>query len=228
MRKARSRGAWVGDRVVHARRVDHAGQHRTLRDGQLTRRAAEVAAARLLKAVVAVAVVRRLGVHGQDLLLGVAGRELDRQGNLRELGAESGLAGCVQHLGELLLDRRAALVAAVGDVGLDDPPDRERVDPWLAVETLVLGGDEGPREVGGNGRPRVGDAVEPRLRARQLDRFARGRSDQPQRAGCEDERCGDGHGGDSGTLPGAPPAAGPGSPGPRRWCAPRPQCAPSL
>ena len=125
---------------------------------------AEVAAARLLKPVVAVAVVRHLGVQAEYLLLGVAEVELDREYDLDELGVEPGTARRVEHLGELLLDGRAALVGAVGDVGLDDPPDRERVNARLAVEALVLGGDERAREVGRDGGTRVGDAVLPGLR----------------------------------------------------------------
>src|SRR6185437_13066699 len=67
----------VVDRVVHARGVHHAGQHRALDDGQVLRRVAEVTAARLLKAVKAVPVVGDLGVHVEYLLLGVRQVELD-------------------------------------------------------------------------------------------------------------------------------------------------------
>jgi len=148
----------VRDRVVAARALDDAGQHRRL--GRIERLGAghhraldllatagvvppEVGARGALDAVRAVAVVDRVEVLGEDLVLGPLAREVVGQRRLAEL-LEDGALGLRLHrvLDELLGDRRAALRRALLDHVLEErAPHRLEVDAGVLVEALVLDGD---------------------------------------------------------------------------------------
>ncbi len=105
--------------------------------------------------------------------------------------------------------RGAALVAAVAELALDDPPDGEEVDARLAVEAVVLGGDERLGEVLRDVRSRIGDAVLLRLRPRQpVASLADGVID-PEGAGGQREHDGQRPEADGGALEVAAPATAP-------------------
>ena len=106
----------------------------------------------------------------------------------------------VEHLGELLLERGAALVLAAGELGLDDAAHGEQVDAWLRVEAVVFGGDEGAGEVARDVRARVGDAVLAGLLLRERGGLARGRGDDVEHAGGEGEHDCERGQGDGGAL----------------------------
>ncbi len=144
------------DRVVAARRGDHAGEQRGLVRIEHLRAAlaglaaaevialAEVRARGGLDPVGAVAEVDRVEVLGEDLRL----RPL-----AREVVGERRLADLLEHraavlrpgrvLDELLRDRRAALDGLAGrDVLPQRAPDAADVDPVVLVEALVLDRDD--------------------------------------------------------------------------------------
>jgi len=79
-----------------------------------------------------------LGVEPEDLGLAVGGVQLDGQGYLPEFDGKTGLARRVEHLRELLLDRRAALVPAADELARGGAADGERVDAGLGVEAVVF------------------------------------------------------------------------------------------
>ena len=95
-------------------------------------------------------------VHGENLLLGVVVLQLDGHDPLTELGEDGatagvGLAHLVEVLGQLLGDGGAAAGGAMAsDDSLEEHAEETAcVDAGVAVETGVLGGDEGIDEVGG-------------------------------------------------------------------------------
>jgi hypothetical protein len=120
-----------------------------------------------------VAVVGDFGVEPQDLGLAVGEVELDRQRDLFDFGQESAASRRVEQLRQLLLERGAALVRLAGDLSLDDAADGEDVDTRLAIEAVVLGGDQGTGEVRRDRRARVSDATGDGLRPRELGGLAR-------------------------------------------------------
>ena len=149
----------VLDRVVRGGSLDQPGQGGRLRQGQARRDGAEVPAAGLGQAVVAVAEVGDIGVHPEDLGLAVGQVELDAQHDLLDLDAEPALAGGVEHLGQLLVQGCATLVAVAGDLGGSDPGDRVDVHPGLGVEAVILGRHQGLGEQRRHRRSRVGRVV---------------------------------------------------------------------
>ena len=120
------------DRVVCGRALHQAGQRGRLGQGEPGGDRAEVAAAGRGQAIVAVPEVGDIGVHPEDLRLAVRLVQLDAQHHLLGLGGHPAAAGCVEHLGQLLVERCAALLGAVaGEGGGGHPGHREHVDARL-------------------------------------------------------------------------------------------------
>ena len=181
-------GGRVRDRVVRARRGDHAGDQRGLRRLELRgARAdpvgvaagvlpAEVGARGGLDAVRAVAEVDRVEVVAQDLLLRPLAREVVRHRRLAQLHEQRpAVLGGERVLDELLGDRRAALHRLLGqDVLVERAADAAEVDAVVGVEALVLDrddrvlhgrrdlvlGDEDPLLVAGQAAERLAAAVD--------------------------------------------------------------------
>ena len=115
----------------------------------LRRRLAEIAVRRGVDAIGAGAEIDPVQIDFEDLVLGEAALEPQRQQRLADLAREAALRGQEQDLGELLGDRAAALDdmagAQIGDRGAHQP---DRVDAEMAVEAAVLGRDHRLRQVG--------------------------------------------------------------------------------
>jgi hypothetical protein len=91
-----------------------------------------------------VAEVHQVQIEGEDLLLGVALLELDRDERLLDLAAPSALAGEEEGAGELHGDRGGPLLhLARAQVGERGAGDAEGVDAAVLVEVGVLGGEQG-------------------------------------------------------------------------------------
>ncbi len=170
----RARGVVVG--VQPARRLDQAGEQRTLRQRQVLGAAGEVRLGRGLCTVGAFTEVDGVEVHLEDLRLVVPLLEFHREVRLADLARRGHLRALVEQDGVadvLLGDRRGTLAVSRG--GLDHRADEsDGVDAGVAVEALVLDGDDAVRE----GRGDLGDRhdlavleVEPReqLAVRRVD-----------------------------------------------------------
>jgi len=84
-----------------------------------------------------------LDVVGEDLVLVLLLRELDREEGLLELAhVVGGGSGGVVALGVLLRDRRATLAGAVAEVGPERTGHAGHGDAGVLVEGAVLGGDD--------------------------------------------------------------------------------------
>ncbi|MFN8217783.1 MAG: hypothetical protein U0R71_14410 [Solirubrobacterales bacterium] len=184
----------VAPRVVGARRLQEAGEQRRLGPAQPARGHAEVAERGSPLSPKPVAEVGGVQVHREDFRARVGERQLDPEPDLRQRAGEAA-ALRVEQLGQLLVDRAAARIAAALEGRRGGPAGAVGdVDDDVGVEVLVLGRDRGSRETAGR-RPGFEDA-------------AVGREDRPhpalrptdagQAAEHAGTRSGDGHGRDGG------------------------------
>ena len=133
---------WL-ERVEQAGCLGEPGEQRGLGPAQPARREpAEVPLAGGEHPVVAVAEVDGAQVHAEDRRLGVVAVELEGERDLGDPVGDPGPAARVDHLGELLGDRAAALVHA-GHPSPERPTSPTSSTPSLAVEAGVLGGHDG-------------------------------------------------------------------------------------
>src|SRR5207244_10627905 len=102
----------------------------------------EVPAGCVGEAVEAVAVVDASQVHAKDLVLGVAGVELEGQLDLLDLGDDVRAARSVEVLGELDLDGGGPRVPAACEAAGHRPEEADGIDAEVAREPAVLGGDD--------------------------------------------------------------------------------------
>ena len=133
------------------RRLDQARQHGRLGEAQLLDRLAEIASAGGIDPIGAGPEVDRVEIAGQDLLLGQAPLEPDREHDLLELAREAALRREEQVLGELLRDRAAALDHAaslqVGEGGAHDP---SQIKAGVLEEPPVLHRQDGVDQMAGH------------------------------------------------------------------------------
>src|SRR5689334_2920495 len=88
-------------------------------------------------------------INLEDLVLRETMLEPQRQQRLLDLACEVALLCQEQILGELLGYRAAALnYTSGGNIGEGSPNEPDRIDPEMAVEAAIFGGDDGLRQVG--------------------------------------------------------------------------------
>ena len=129
----------VEDGVIGAGGLDQPGEEGGLRRRQVLRVLAKIGPRGRPHPIRAVAEVDTVQVHGEDLVLGEALLERDRQHQLVKLSGQRLLGGQELDLDQLLRDRAPALVeAAVGDVDPQRAQRRGDVDRTVLVEVAVL------------------------------------------------------------------------------------------
>ena len=133
----------VAERGLVLRALDDSGEQRGLGERDLADALAEVVPARGLDAVVAVAEIDLVGVHREDLVLGVAPLDLEGDEGFVDLARERLLRREEDRAGELLRERRAALgVATLLEVRHEGRDRAAHVDAPVPEEVLVLGGHD--------------------------------------------------------------------------------------
>ena len=145
---ARYRSIGVDRGRIARRRLDEAREQRRLRNVELGRRLAEIAARRRFDTVQAVAEVHLVEVHLENLLLRVQVLEIRRDDDLLHLARVGLAAGQEGQPRELLRDRAAALRPASRLQVLDDgAADADGVDAAVIEEALILDRNNGVDEV---------------------------------------------------------------------------------
>ncbi len=149
LRGARRGFVAVADRIESGRRLQQAGDQGAFVEISPPRRFAEIAMRRGVDAISAGAEINPVQIDLEDLILGEAVFEPQRQQGLADLAREAALGRQEQVLGELLGDRAAALDdmagGEIGDRGADEP---DRIDAEMAIEAAVLGRDHRLGQVG--------------------------------------------------------------------------------
>ncbi len=127
---------------VFGRRLEQAGEHRGFRQRHVARRFVEVEMRRAVDAEGAAAHIGAVEIELEDLVLGQAPFQPDREEGLVDLALDGALVAQEQVLGELLGDRGAALADAAG-LGVGDERARGAgdVDAEMLVEAAVFGGE---------------------------------------------------------------------------------------
>ena len=149
------RAARVGQRVVPGRRLEKPGQHGGLVGGNVAGRLGEVPARRRLDAEGAGAQIDPVEIDREDLRLGEPVLQPQRQQQLLDLAFEGAPGRQEQVLRHLLGDGAAALDDGAGaQVGESGARQADHVEPEMAVEAPVLGGQHGL----GQGRRQVFEA----------------------------------------------------------------------
>ena len=137
--RARAAGRLMCGRVF-GRRLEQAGQHRGFGEVHVARRLVEIEMRRAVDAEGAAAHIGAVEIELQDLVLGQARLQPDREEGLLDLALDGALVGQEQVLGELLGDRGAALAHAAGlRVGDERAHGAGDVDAEMIVEAAVLG-----------------------------------------------------------------------------------------
>ncbi len=138
------RGVGGRDRpVVLARRLEQRGEVGALLDAELPGVGLVVGLGRGLDAVGVAAVVARVDVAREDVVLGFLLVDLQGDDHLLELAGGGLILVQVVVLDVLLSDRRAALGAPAGHGVEQTAGEALQVDAGVTVEALVLRGDEG-------------------------------------------------------------------------------------
>ena len=139
---AAARGLDVGGRRIIGRRLDEAGDDRRLGDRERRRAVPEEAARGGVDAVGAAAEIDAVQIEFEDLVLGEAPFERERQDRLAQLAGEGALVGEEDVAGELLGDGRdAAHPVAAGDAEPEAADDADRIDAEMRAEAAVLDRD---------------------------------------------------------------------------------------
>ena len=148
---ASARRVEVRPRRVGRRRADDAGDHRGFAERQLRCRLAEQLLRHRLDAVDAAAQVHAIEVELEDLFLGQEDLEHHGQRRFLRLAGERARVGEVERARELLRDGAAALFAgARSQVEDGGAGDGDGIDAGVVVEAVILDGDDGVLEVGGD------------------------------------------------------------------------------
>ena len=138
-------GAGAGGRQVDVRRelgrrLEHAGEHGGFRQVDVARRLVEVELRRGVDAERAAAEIGAVEIELEDLVLGQARLQPDREERFLDLALDGALVGEEQVLGKLLGERRAALRHAAGaHVGQQRAEGAGDVDAEMLVEAAVFG-----------------------------------------------------------------------------------------
>ena len=131
------------DRIVVARRLEHGGKDRRLRQGHVARRLAEEFLRRLFDAGGAGAEIDAVEIELDDLVLGEILLEPQREHRFLRLARHGALGLEEQVLGKLLGERRAALDDAAGLGILDRGAHKaHRIDAEMRPEPAILDGDD--------------------------------------------------------------------------------------
>ena len=135
-------GGQVDVRGVFGRRLEQAGQHRRFRQSDVARRFVEVEMRRAVDAEGAAAHIGAVEIEFQNLVLGEARLQPDREERLLHLALDGALVVEEQVLRQLLRDRRTALAHAAGlRVGDERARGAGDVDAEMVVEAAVFGGE---------------------------------------------------------------------------------------
>ena len=138
---AGARRRQVDVRGVFGRRLEQAGEHGRLGEGQILDVLAEIEIRRRRDAERAAAHIGAVEIELQDLLLRQVRFEPQRQERFLDLALDGALVGQEQVLGELLGDGRAALDHRIGpDVLRHGAEQAEEIDAEMVEEAAVLGG----------------------------------------------------------------------------------------
>ena len=133
---------FVAGRVEPGRRLQEAGDDRAFEQVELGRRFAEIAVRRGVDPIGAGAEIDPVEVDFEDLVLGEAVFEPQRQQRFADFAAEVALRRQEHDLGELLGDGAAALGEMAGaQIGEPGAQEADRIDAEMLVEAPVLGGD---------------------------------------------------------------------------------------
>ena len=157
--------AGQGARGIHERRIDgtadHAGEQRGLLEIQVGDVFAEIKLRGGGKTVVAVGQVDLVGVHGEDLRLGVAALDLQGEEHFLGFAAEAAVAAVKEEIaGELHGDGAGAFGFAVfEDVAIGGAGDAGEVHAPVILEVLVFDGGDGVVEDFGDLLPGHQDAA---------------------------------------------------------------------
>ena len=133
--------------IVIVGRLRQPGEERRLAEGQFVERFVEVDQRRRLDPVGTRAEINLVQVQLEDAVFGKRLLDPGRQQDLLDLARHCQLVGQQHVLGNLLRDRRGAdrpaLAVPAPEIGQRGPEHRDRVDPAMAVEVLVLGRQKG-------------------------------------------------------------------------------------
>ena len=151
----------IDTRIVGACGLEQSHQHGTLLDFQVLGGGPEVGVGRRLDAVGIAAEVHRVGIHLQDFLLAVEDFQFGgddpflalhdehlHAGDVAQQARRVVAAGAEHVLHQLLRDGARTARAAMQHQVLGRGAQAAEVDAVVAVETLVLGVDEHPEELG--------------------------------------------------------------------------------
>ncbi|MFK4497445.1 hypothetical protein ABIF86_001736 [Bradyrhizobium japonicum] len=127
---------------VFGRRLEQAGEHRGFRQRHVARGFVEVEVGCAVDAKSAAAHIGAVEIQLENLVLGQAPFQPDREEGFVDLALDGALVAQEQVLGELLGDRGAALADAAG-LGVGDESARGAgdVDAEMLVEAAVFGGE---------------------------------------------------------------------------------------
>ena len=142
LRRAKARG-WIRQRRID-RAIHHSGEQRGFLQLQIGDRLAKIKLRRGGKSVIAVRQVHLIGVHGENLRLGVAALDLQRQQHLLHLAAEAAVAAVQEKISGKLHGNgaRAAGNAMVQHVAPGRPGNAWKVDAPMILEVLVFDGGD--------------------------------------------------------------------------------------
>ena len=136
----------AGARSVLGRRLEQAGDDGRFGQREIASGLAEVAVGGRLDAVGAAAEIDAVEVELENVTLAELELEPERHDELLELAGQRALGAEIEVLRQLLGQRRSAFGemagAVVGIEGADKP---DRVEPHMAEEAAVLGGEDGIR-----------------------------------------------------------------------------------
>jgi len=143
-----------GERALRIieRRIDrpanHTGEESRLLQLQVADRLAKIKLRGGGKPVVAVRQVDLVGVHGEDLRLGVAALDLQREQHLLHLAAEGAVAAVKEEVaGQLHGDGAGAFrFAALQQVTVSGPRDAREIDSPVILKVLVFDAGDGIEE----------------------------------------------------------------------------------
>ena len=143
------RGVGIARRVEPARRPDQPGDHGALEQGQPGGRFVEIALGGGIDPVTSGTEIDAVQIDFEDLVLGEAVFEPQRQQHLAHLAREGPVRAQEQVLGELLRDRAAALENLAGaEISRGSTQNADRIEAEMAAEPVVLRRDDGVGQVG--------------------------------------------------------------------------------
>ena len=158
--RAFMRGVGIGERVVARGRLDDARQDCRLGESKLGGMLAEEFLRCRFQAIQAGAEIDLVEIQAQDLILGVAGLQIDGERRFLKFSLIGAAGREEQILGQLLRQGRAALHhAARRHVAHGGARQAEGIDAEMAAEAAILDGDEGVHDIVGQVGNRHGLAL---------------------------------------------------------------------